>query len=128
MILLDSNVISEAEPHQSVRDWLDAQSVETLYLSSITLAERMFGIGALPRGKRKAKLATAFDGVLQLFEPRILPFDTEAARHYADLAVKARAAGRGSPHPTATSLQSQQRIGSPWRRVTQAPSTPPASP
>jgi predicted nucleic acid-binding protein len=102
MILLDTNVVSEAmkpEPHPSVRDWLDAQAAETLFLSSVTIAELMFGIGALPRGKRKDRLATTLDGVMELFEPRILPFDTQAARRYADLAVKARKAGRGFPTP-----------------------------
>lgn len=102
MILLDTNVVSEAmkpEPHPSVRDWLDAQVAETLFLSSVTIAELMFGIGALPEGKRKANLAAALEGVLELFEARILSFDTAAARRYADLAVKARAAGRGFPTP-----------------------------
>jgi len=102
MILLDTNVVSEAmkpEPHPSVRDWLDAQAAETLFLSSVTIAELMFGIGALPRGKRKDRLATTLDGVMELFEPRILPFDTQAARRYADLAVKARNAGKGFPTP-----------------------------
>jgi predicted nucleic acid-binding protein len=59
----------------------------------------MFGIGALPRGKRKDKLAATLDGVLELFTTRVLPFDTEAARRYAHLAVKARAAGKGFPTP-----------------------------
>jgi toxin FitB len=102
MILLDTNVVSEAmkpEPHPSVRDWLDAQAAETLFLSSVTIAELMFGIGALPRGRRKNNLAAALDGALELFEARILPFDTEAARRYAALAVKARAAGKGFPTP-----------------------------
>jgi hypothetical protein len=102
MILLDTNVISEAmkpEPHPSVRDWLDAQAAETLFLSSVTIAELMFGIGALPKGKRKDNLTAALDGVLELFEERILPFETQAARRYADLAIKARAAGKGFPTP-----------------------------
>ena len=102
MILLDTNVVSEAmkpEPHRGVRDWLDAQAAETLFLASVTIAELLFGIGALPRGKRKGNLAAALDGVLELFTARILPFDIEAARRYADLAVKARAAGRGFPTP-----------------------------
>ena len=102
MILLDTNVVSEAmkpEPHPSVRDWLDAQAAETLFLSSVTIAELMFGIGALPRGKRKDRLATTLDGVMELFKPRVLPFDTQAARRYADLAVKARKAGKGFPTP-----------------------------
>jgi len=37
--------------------------------------------------------------VLELFGARILPFDTGAARRYADLAIKARAAGKGFPTP-----------------------------
>lgn len=102
MILLDTNVVSEAmkpEPHPSVRDWLDAQVAETLFVSSVTIAELLFGIGALPDGKRKTNLTAALDRVLALFEPRILPFDTPAARRYADLAVKARIAGKGFPTP-----------------------------
>lgn len=102
MILLDTNVVSEAmkpEPDAAVRAWLDDQTAETLYLSSVTVAELMFGIGALPGGKRKDRLAEALDGVLELFAHRILPFDTGAARRYADLAVKARTAGKGFPTP-----------------------------
>ncbi len=102
MILLDTNVVSEAmkpEPAAAVREWLDAQAAETLYLSSVTVAELMFGIGALPKGQRRDKLAAALDGVLELFADRILPFDTRAARRYAELAVRARSAGRGFPTP-----------------------------
>ena len=102
MILLDTNVVSEAmkpEPDETVRAWLDEQAAETLYLSSVTVAELMFGIGALPDGKRKDKLTDAVEGVMELFADRILPFDTDAARRYAELAVKARAAGRGFPTP-----------------------------
>ena len=102
MILLDTDVVSEAmtrEPHPRVRAWLDAQAAETLFLSSITAAELLLGIGALPAGKRKNTLTAALDDVLDLFPARILPFDTAAARHYADLAVKARAGGKGFPTP-----------------------------
>jgi toxin FitB len=102
VILLDSNVVSEAmkpEPNPAVRDWLDEQAAETLYLSSVTIAELMFGIGTLPNGRRKDKLAAALDGVLELFADRILPFDIGSARRYTDLAVKARAAGKGFPTP-----------------------------
>lgn len=102
MILLDTNVISEAmkpEPAQAVYTWLDAQAAETLYLSSVTIAELMFGIGALPESGRKDMLATALDGVLELFAGRIVPLDIGAARRYAELAVSARAAGTGFPTP-----------------------------
>ena len=36
---------------------------------------------------------------MEMFGARILPFDTEAARRYGDLAVRARAAGKGFPTP-----------------------------
>ncbi len=102
MILLDTNVVSEAmkpAPHPPVLAWLNDQAAETLYLSSVTLAEMLFGIAALPDGKRKEKLTDALDGLTGLFRDRILPFDVDAARHYATLAVAARTGGRGFPTP-----------------------------
>ena len=102
MIVLDTNVVSEAmkpEPHPAVRAWLNAQAAETLYLSSVTLAELLFGIRALPAGRRKDMLTLALDGLMELFGPRVLTFDTDAARHYAELAVMAKAGGRGFPTP-----------------------------
>lgn len=105
MILLDTNVVSEAikpEPHPSVRAWLDVQAAETLFLFSITVAELLFGVGAMPDGKRKDLLAVRIDSLLDQFDRRVLPFDTPAARRYADLAVKARAAGKGFPAPDGT--------------------------
>lgn len=102
MIVLDTNVISEAmkpEPHPAVRAWLNDQAAETLYLSSVTLAELLFGIAALPPGKRGDGLTQILDGLLGLFKDRVLPFDTDAARHYAALAVAARSAGQGFPTP-----------------------------
>ena len=102
MIILDTNVVSEAmkpEPHVAARAWLNNQLAETLYLSSVTLAELLFGIRALPAGTRKDSLTVALDGLLELFGDRVLPFDTDAARHYAELAVTAKAGGRGFQTP-----------------------------
>ncbi len=102
MIVLDTNVVSEAmkaTPNPAVLAWLDEQAAETLYLSSVTLAELLFGIGVLPAGRRKEALTQMLDGLLALFEDRVLAFDTNAARHYADLAVTARAVGKGFPTP-----------------------------
>ena len=102
MIVLDTNVVSEAmkpEPHPAVQAWLNNQAAETLYLSSVTLAELLFGIAALPAGKRKDMLAQILDGLMALFRGQVLPFDIDAARHYAELAVTARTGGRGFPTP-----------------------------
>jgi hypothetical protein len=102
MIVLDTNVISEAmkpEANREVRAWLNEQVAETLYLTSVTLAELLFGIALLPAGRRRNSLTRALEGLLELFGGRVLPFDTDAARHHAALAVAARNAGRGFPTP-----------------------------
>ena len=102
MIILDTNVVSESmrpEPDPSVRGWLNEQLPESLCLTAVTLAELLFGIGALPYGRRKKMLKEMTEGMLGLFEGRVLPFDAAAARCYAGLAVKARAAGKGFPIP-----------------------------
>jgi len=59
----------------------------------------LFGIGVLPTGQRRARLDQALEALAALFKGRVLPFDTDAARHYADLAVLARNGGRGFPTP-----------------------------
>ncbi|MFJ1298628.1 type II toxin-antitoxin system VapC family toxin [Pseudomonadota bacterium AL_CKDN230030165-1A_HGKHYDSX7] len=102
MILLDTNVLSEAmkpEPDTNVRAWLNEQAADTLYLSSVTLAELLFGIRTLPMGKRRNMLDRTLTELLALFHDRVLPFDTEAARHHANLAATARQKGCGFPTP-----------------------------
>lgn len=98
MILLDTNVVSEPikpDGDPAVLAWLDAQTVESLYLSTISLAELRFGIAILPDGKRKERLRINLDQrVLPVFEDRILPFGIEAAEANAVLLARARAASR----------------------------------
>jgi predicted nucleic acid-binding protein len=99
MILLDTNVVSEpwkAAPDRHVLAWIDEQALDTLYLSAVTVAELRFGIAVMPPGKRRDTLDRRLEGdVLPLFEGRVLPFDLEASRAYADLMARAREAGRG---------------------------------
>ncbi|MDR2881965.1 MAG: type II toxin-antitoxin system VapC family toxin [Azoarcus sp.] len=100
MIILDTNVVSEAmkpASHPAVRSWMNGQNPETLYLTSVTQAEILYGIAALPSGKRKDGLTSAFSGLLKYFAGRILPFDSETAHHYAQMATTAKAAGRAFP-------------------------------
>ena len=102
MIILDTNVVSETikpKPDVNVLAWLDRQTAETLYLTSVTLAELLFGVASLPAGKRKNRLSSAINGLIDLYAERVLSFDTNAARHYASLAVTARRKGRGFPTP-----------------------------
>jgi predicted nucleic acid-binding protein len=98
MILLDTNVVSEplkATSNSNVLAWIDAQAIETLYLSTISLAELRFGIAALPEGKRRDLLHVSLEQrVLPLFADRILAFDALASQAYATLRARARAAGQ----------------------------------
>ena len=103
MIVLDTNVVSEVmkpAPNPHVRAWLNNQAAETLYLTSVTLAELLFGIRLLPSGKRKDILVQALDRLMALFRNRVLPFDTDAAKFYAELAVAARGAAVSYTHLT----------------------------
>ncbi|MFO1267205.1 MAG: type II toxin-antitoxin system VapC family toxin [Rubrivivax sp.] len=97
MIVLDTNVLSEPlkpAPAQAVLDWLDAQAPQTLYLSTIGLAELLAGVQALPAGKRRSALRQAVaEQVLPLFAGRVLPFDERAAEAFADVHASAKKAG-----------------------------------
>ena len=98
MILLDTNVVSEPlklSADAAVLTWIDAQLVETLFLSTISLAELRFGIAALPPGKRRDTLQTSLEQrILPLFVGRILPFDAAASEAYAVLRARARVGGK----------------------------------
>jgi predicted nucleic acid-binding protein len=98
MILLDTNVLSElmrAKPDPKVIAWVDAQLGSDLIICSITVAEILYGIARMPDGKRKDALyavATAmFD---EDFAGNILPFDADAAVHYADLVAASESRGK----------------------------------
>lgn len=97
MILLDTNVVSEPlrrAPEPRVIEWLDAQSLETLCLSAITVAELRAGVALLPPGKRRSKLHENLEKqVLPLFAGRVLPFDLACTQAYAEVMAKARVAG-----------------------------------
>ena len=98
MILLDTNVLSEPlrqQPEPRVIDWINAQALETLYLSAITVAELRSGVALLPAGKRRDGLRENLEKrVLPLFAGRVLPFDLACTSAYAKLLAKARKAGR----------------------------------
>ncbi len=98
MILLDTNVVSETmrpAPDARVIAWLDAQSVDTVYLSTISLAELLLGVTILPDGRRKAMIAASLaEKTKEMFGSRILSFDLASAQAYATIVSHARAVGR----------------------------------
>ena len=98
MIILYTNLISEPlrpKPEARVLAWIDAQPVETLYLTAITTAELRAGIALLPAGKRRSRLQDSLDQtILPLFNGRTLPFDQTCAPAYATMLAKTRKTGR----------------------------------
>jgi len=97
MILLDTNVVSEPlrrQPESRVIEWIDAQPLETLYLSAITVAELRAGVTLLPSGRRRTGLHENLEErVLPLFAGRVLPFDLLCTTAYAALMARARSKG-----------------------------------
>lgn len=97
MILLDTNVISEMmrfHPDPRVESWFAEQTAENLFLSAVSEAELRYGVLILPVGRRRDRLSTVIDDVLhEDFVGRVLPFDSQSARIYAEIAAGRYAAG-----------------------------------
>jgi predicted nucleic acid-binding protein len=98
VIVLDTNVISELtkiRPAPAVVEWFDSSTSGELWLTSISLAEILYGIERLPAGTRKAQLANTYVEVIgRAFKSRILAFDESAASLYALIVVHRQSGGR----------------------------------
>lgn len=98
MILLDTNVLSEfmrPRPSASVVSWLDEQPAGAVYTSAISRAEIELGLMLMPPGKRQEALSQAARAMFdEDFAGRCLPFDEDAARHYARIVSARTRAGR----------------------------------
>ena len=98
MILLDTNVISELwkiDPNPNVLVWIDAQTVETLFLSAITVAELRYGLATMPEGKRRLVYQKRLEHeVLKIFVDRVLAFDLGTSKTYAELMSRTRSEGK----------------------------------
>jgi predicted nucleic acid-binding protein len=98
VIILDTNGVSEAlkpAPSESVLRWLASQEPASIYITSITQAEILYGIELMAVGRRRQRLAHAAEGVFtEDFKDRILPFDEPSARDFAIILAGRKAAGR----------------------------------
>ena len=84
-MLLDTNVAA----------WVAARPLEDLFFSAVGEAELRYGAAILPEGRRRETLVSDIEAMLRdAFEDRVLPFDSAAARAYAEIAAARRAAGR----------------------------------
>lgn len=98
MIVLDTNVLSEGlrpRPSPKVLRWMQSEPFIALFTTAITEAELLYGAALLPQGMRRRALETVITQLLgSHFAGRILPFDSAAAREFADIASARRLAGR----------------------------------
>jgi predicted nucleic acid-binding protein len=98
VIVLDTNVLSElmrSQPAAAVFAWVAAQPRAALYTTSVNKAEILYGIAALPDGRRRTALAAVAESMFtDDFAGRVLPFDEEAAVHYAEIVAARRREGR----------------------------------
>ncbi len=98
MILLDTNVLSEfmrPRPSAAVIAWLDKQPAGAVYTSAISRAEIELGLLLMPQGQRQEALSRAAEAMFaEEFNGRCLPFDEDAARHYAAIVSARTRAGR----------------------------------
>jgi len=66
MIVLDTNVISELmrpQPHPAVFAWVAEHPSGTLCTTSVNKAEILYGIAALPEGRRRTGLIAAAEAM-----------------------------------------------------------------
>lgn len=99
MFILDTNVVSELmKPVVSaaVETWCASQSRDSLYITTITQAEILYGIAILPDGTRQQRLQNLAQAMFQEdFLNKILPFSQEAAQYFAIIASDRK--GQGKP-------------------------------
>ncbi len=98
MLVIYTNVTSELmrpAPTPSVAAWIAERDAAEMYLTAISEAQLRFGVAILPAGRRRNALEDAMRRWLDLgFAERILPFESAAARAYAEIAAGPRQAGR----------------------------------
>jgi toxin FitB len=102
MTILDTNVLSELmkpAPSPRVTQWIRSRGpTRELCVTTITVAEVLFGIELLPKGKRRDSLLADVEATFTAdFAGRILPFDDAAARAFPEIALIRRIRGRPIP-------------------------------
>lgn len=89
----------KSEPDKSVFAWVSDQASTSLFVTAVTQAEILYGIGLLPNGRRRSKIdAVARAMFAEDFESRILAFGSDAASAYSNIAVTRKQCGRPISH------------------------------
>jgi toxin FitB len=96
--LLDTNVVSELvklSPHPQVVGWLFEAHEDTIFLSTVTIAEIRYGIEGMPAGSRRDRLIAWLENdLIARFEPRILSVDLAIANVWGSIVARSNKSGR----------------------------------
>ncbi len=98
MIILDTNVLSALaleQPDLTIANWLDRQSAQSVWTTSITIYELTFGVELLAESRKRRRLESALDRLVEeALEGRVLPFDALSAKFAGALSAGERRRGR----------------------------------
>ena len=105
MIILDTDVLSELMrpmPAAQVSEWVAKQPSRELLTTSIAEAEILLGIELLTQGKRRQGLLRAAEDMInEDLGSRVLGFESEAARPFAQIGAHRRSLGKPISHADA---------------------------
>ena len=93
--LLDTNVISELvklAPNQNVVEFLS--TLDSVWLSIISLHEITYGLRLLPKGGRRSELEEKLQQLLSEYSDLVIPIDQSEAYQAALFRVQAKHQGR----------------------------------
>jgi hypothetical protein len=101
--LLDTNILAELRrprPEPRVLSFISEQPLETLHISTVTLAEIRFGIEKLDDpGKRSSLTEWLTHRVRPMFDGRVLPVSEDVMLRWRLLMAEGRKIGHTFPQP-----------------------------
>jgi len=101
--LLDTNILSELRrprPQSTVLAFIRPRPLESLYISSVTLAEIRFGIEAVPDLRRRSELSDWLTQMVRpMFDQRVLPVSEDVMPRWRLLVEEGRKIGHTFSQP-----------------------------
>ena len=98
LYVLDTCLISERNrprPDVGVAEWVNAQRLEELFLTSVVVGELAEGIERMPAGRRRNTYSQWLDRMVNVeFDGRVLAFDSAAALLYGRMVAGSYRKGR----------------------------------
>ncbi len=98
MIILDTNVVSELmrpAPEARVLRWFSSQAAEDLHVTSVTMAEILYGVELISAARRRDVVRAGVEKMFEAaFVDHVLTFEDRAARVYSQIASSRRRQGK----------------------------------